>query len=221
MISLLFFLVAGMPKGMLIEIDGTPIDKQIVGMNEAARTLEGELAATPGAAQAAAALRADAARKQATLDGVQPGQQDQKVEGMQENNIITEFCKEFEKPDPKAGKRYAAVHAFCKRSAEDRGRALGDAVVHNIPRAMFVFLPLLALFMKLLYWRPKRYYVEHLLFLVHNHAFVFLALTILVLRSSSSRWSASISDCWRRSSGSTSSGTSSAPCGCITASRAS
>ena len=32
--------------------------------------------------------------------------------------------------------------------------------------------------MKLLYWRPKRYYVEHLLFLVHNHAFVFLALAI-------------------------------------------
>ena len=31
---------------------------------------------------------------------------------------------------------------------------------------MFVFLPLLALSMKPLYWRPKRYYVEHLLFLV-------------------------------------------------------
>ena len=44
---------------------------------------------------------------------------------------------------------------------------------------MFVFLPLLALVMKLLYWRPKRYYVEHLLFLVHNHAFVFLALAML------------------------------------------
>ncbi len=46
---------------------------------------------------------------------------------------------------------------------------------------MFVFLPLLALVMKLMYWRPRRYYVEHLLFLVHNHAFVFLALTIVGL----------------------------------------
>jgi hypothetical protein len=35
--------------------------------------------------------------------------------------------------------------------------------------------------MKLLYWRPKRYYVEHLLFLIHNHAFVFLAVTLLIL----------------------------------------
>jgi hypothetical protein len=33
--------------------------------------------------------------------------------------------------------------------------------------------------MRLLYWRPKRFYVEHLLFLVHNHAFVFLAFAIL------------------------------------------
>ena len=38
---------------------------------------------------------------------------------------------------------------------------------------------LLAAVMKLLYWRPKRFYVEHLLFLVHNHAFVFLAFAIL------------------------------------------
>ena len=62
-----------------------------------------------------------------------------------------------------------------------RGEDLSNAIVHNLPRAMFVFLPLLALFMKLLYWRPKRYYVEHLLLLVHNHAFIFLAMTILVL----------------------------------------
>jgi hypothetical protein len=46
---------------------------------------------------------------------------------------------------------------------------------------MFVFLPLLALVMKPLYWRPKRYYVEHLLFQIHNHAFVFLVLATIAL----------------------------------------
>ena len=74
------------------------------------------------------------------------------------------------------------------------GKALLEAIVHNIPRAMFVFLPLLALVMKLMYWRPKRYYVEHLLFLVHNHAFVFLALTIVGC-SGIFPSSATISDC--------------------------
>jgi hypothetical protein len=69
----------------------------------------------------------------------------------------------------------------CAKMQRDSGHALGQAFVHNIPRAMFIFLPLLAAFMKLLYWRPRRYYVEHLLFLVHNHAFVFLVLSLLLL----------------------------------------
>jgi len=175
-ISLLFFLIAGLPEQISIDVDGTPADN-VKTMNEAAKALEGELANVPGAAQAAAAIRAETAQEQAAMDGdieVAPA-------GMQDDNVVTEICKGFDKPDSTANKNYARLHEFCKRTAEDRGRALGEAVVHNIPRAMFVFLPLLALVMKLMYWRPKRYYVEHLLFLVHNHAFVFLALTIVGL----------------------------------------
>ena len=78
-------------------------------------------------------------------------------------------------------RNYAKLRERCAKIAEDGGAELGKSVVHNMPRAMFVFLPLLALVMKLLYWRPKRYYVEHLLFLIHNHAFVFLLLTMLAL----------------------------------------
>jgi len=53
---------------------------------------------------------------------------------------------------------------------------LDEAVTHNLERAMFVFLPLLALVMKLLYVKPPRHYVEHLLFFLHSHAFVFAML---------------------------------------------
>jgi hypothetical protein len=94
---------------------------------------------------------------------------------------MTEFCNEFKNPDPTANQNYAKLHSACAKISEDGGRELAKTVAHNIPRAMFVFLPLLALAMKPLYWRPKRYYVEHLLFLVHNHAFVFLVLSILGL----------------------------------------
>jgi hypothetical protein len=71
---------------------------------------------------------------------------------------------------------------ICRKIEEDRGRSLQEAFLHNVPRAMFVFLPLLAAIMTLLYWRPRHYYVEHLLLFVHNHAFVFLlgALALLV-----------------------------------------
>jgi hypothetical protein len=42
---------------------------------------------------------------------------------------------------------------------------------------MFVFLPLLAAFMKLLYRRPNRSYLTQLMLLVHYHAFVFLVMS--------------------------------------------
>jgi hypothetical protein len=69
----------------------------------------------------------------------------------------------------------------CRDFVEDRGRTVSEAFMHNLPRAMFIFLPALALVMKAMYWRPRRYYVEHLLFFVHTHAFVFLAFGLLAL----------------------------------------
>lgn len=68
--------------------------------------------------------------------------------------------------------------AGCQKTLADK-EALGRAFLHNVPRAMFFLLPLIAAFMLLLYWRPRRYYVEHLLFFIHNHAMVFLLGTLL------------------------------------------
>jgi uncharacterized protein DUF3667 len=70
------------------------------------------------------------------------------------------------------------VKRSCERAVEDNGRSLRESILHNLPRAMFVFLPLLAASMLLMYWWPRHYYVEHLLLLVHNHAFVFLGLML-------------------------------------------
>jgi len=78
----------------------------------------------------------------------------------------------------------AALIDACRRNLEDRGRTLWRSVAANIPRMMFVFLPLMALFLKALYWRPRRYYVEHLVFFLHTHAAVFLvSIAALGLRS--------------------------------------
>ncbi len=56
-----------------------------------------------------------------------------------------------------------------------------NELLGNLPKMMFLFLPLLALVMKFLYPWSKRYYVEHLLFFVHFHSYFFLALTITIL----------------------------------------
>lgn len=71
--------------------------------------------------------------------------------------------------------------AACRNIAADNGRMFGESMVHNLGRAMFVFLPLMAALMKLLYWRPRRFYLEHLVLLLHNHACVFLLLSIFLL----------------------------------------
>lgn len=69
----------------------------------------------------------------------------------------------------------------CHAMAQDGGRGLREVFLHNAPRALFLFLPVVAMVMMTMYWRPRRYYVEHLLFFIHNHAFAFLLLTLLTL----------------------------------------
>jgi hypothetical protein len=84
------------------------------------------------------------------------------------------------------GKKFVTpfLQKGCRQSLLDNGHTVTEAILHNIPRAMFIFVPALAVVMKLMYWRPRRYYVEHLLFFVHNHAFVFalFGLYTLLLR---------------------------------------
>jgi len=70
---------------------------------------------------------------------------------------------------------------ICERVMADDGRALANELLDNIPAALIVLLPLIAMVLKVLYPLSRRYYVEHLLFFVHFHAFIFLILTIEIL----------------------------------------
>jgi hypothetical protein len=126
-----------------------------------------ELAVSDAIAKSAGTTAVDAAED----DGVSTI----KVQG------LSDFCREFlDQPESDNAARNN-LRANCRKIAEGDGRELGRNFLLNLPRAMFVFLPVLAFVMWLLYWKPKRYYVEHLLFLVHNHAFVFLGFSILLL----------------------------------------
>jgi hypothetical protein len=73
------------------------------------------------------------------------------------------------------------LRLMCDRIVADDGRAFLNELLDNVPAALFVLLPLMALVLKVLYPLSKRFYVEHLLFVVHYHAFVFLILTLQVL----------------------------------------
>ena len=193
-ISVAFFLTVHLPDGAVIQLDDEPSADNVEQMNSLAEVLEqGVGTRNQQLKNAAATIREEAAKEKAKIDAQKLNEKstdssdedadeksaDKPFDGLAKQNAMTEFCDSFKKPDPTANKNYAKLHSACEKISDDGGRELAKTVVHNLPRAMFVFLPLLALCMKLMYWRPKRYYVEHLLFLIHNHAFVFLVLTIL------------------------------------------
>lgn len=53
--------------------------------------------------------------------------------------------------------------------------------VANVPNGMFVLLPIFAALLKVIYWRSGRYYIEHLVFALHTHAFAYTVIALDVL----------------------------------------
>jgi hypothetical protein len=75
----------------------------------------------------------------------------------------------------------------CRKIMSDTP-AFGRTLFENIPKMMFVFLPLIAAVIYLLYLGSGRYYVEHLLFVVHYHAFFFLGGLVILLVERLATW---------------------------------
>jgi hypothetical protein len=74
----------------------------------------------------------------------------------------------------------------CNEIARDNGSNLLHVAVAAMPKAMFIFLPLVAFLHMLMYWRPRYRYAEHLLFFLHVHAFFFSVMTVVVLAGDAS-----------------------------------
>lgn len=76
------------------------------------------------------------------------------------------------------------VKEICERNNARGIDNFQGAIIDKIPIALIVLLPLMAIVLKVLYPLSRRYFVEHLLFFVHFHAFFFLILTLQVLFTS-------------------------------------
>jgi hypothetical protein len=75
------------------------------------------------------------------------------------------------------------LEGICERISADGAKTFTRLLIDNIPVALIVLLPFMALVLKGLYPLSRRYFVEHLLFFVHFHAFFFLILTLQILFS--------------------------------------
>ena len=57
-------------------------------------------------------------------------------------------------------------------------RDIWDAIEHRIPTLLFLGVPLFALLLKIFYLGSGRYYVEHLIFSLHLHTWLFLVIMV-------------------------------------------
>jgi hypothetical protein len=62
----------------------------------------------------------------------------------------------------------------------DRGDLFLKAVIQNLAPMVLCCIPLFAFVLKILYIFKRRYYIEHLVFALHTHAFVFLSTVIII-----------------------------------------
>lgn len=71
------------------------------------------------------------------------------------------------------------AQAICRNVVRDNGAGLRETALETLPKAMFIFLPLIAFLHRQLYWRPRYAYAEHVVFFLHLHAFYFTAGAII------------------------------------------
>lgn len=74
------------------------------------------------------------------------------------------------------------------RQIEQNPDIIKDKVFDVLPAAMFVLLPLVALLFKFWYLFARKYYIEHLIFALHNHSFLFVVLLISLLAGALAEW---------------------------------
>jgi hypothetical protein len=59
--------------------------------------------------------------------------------------------------------------------------ATGDKFKHNIPKMMFLLLPLFALYLKIMYDKKRWYYTDHAIFSIHIHSFAFVLFLVTLI----------------------------------------
>lgn len=77
-------------------------------------------------------------------------------------------------------------HYFIKRTIElnsypNPAEKFIEDMLHNVPKMMFLLLPLFALILKLVYINKGKYYYEHLIYSFHLHSAIFLSVLFTML----------------------------------------
>ncbi len=66
-------------------------------------------------------------------------------------------------------------------SIAEMNQMFQEKLMHNIPKMFFILLPFFALILKLVNYRKKILYIDHLVFSIHFHSLVFITIGLLML----------------------------------------
>jgi hypothetical protein len=91
------------------------------------------------------------------------------------------MCQKLEYEGPLQQQLTPRLLAGCTKALTEGGAMLGAAFLRNLPKAMFVLLPLFAVVMLPFYLWPRRLYAEHLVYLLGNHTAIFLVSILMQL----------------------------------------
>lgn len=123
----------------------------------------------------------DKGHGESKVEATPPGKSDGKGDGKGEDDVS-------DLPKINLGWRPLEQHAerqikmLQKLDPQEATRRLKDVFLSQVSKALFFVLPLFAMLLKLLYLRSRRFYIEHLTFALHLHAFLFFLLLLCLLQ---------------------------------------
>jgi hypothetical protein len=68
-----------------------------------------------------------------------------------------------------------------KKQGKNAKEILSEGLKHNAPKMMFLLLPMFAFILKLAFWKNHKFYVEHIIYTIHLHCYLFLFLTFIMI----------------------------------------
>jgi len=77
--------------------------------------------------------------------------------------------------------RYFYKKAYVWQGKKDADEIFLESFMHNVPKMMFILLPVSALLLALAFWRNHKFYVEHLIYTIHVHCNLFLIFTVQII----------------------------------------
>ena len=81
--------------------------------------------------------------------------------------------------DYKMGKKM--IHLYKKNTPEQVGEKFAYAYMNNIPKVIFIYMPLFAFWLWLVHGKKRWYFFDHGIFTLHYFAFLLLTVTFMIL----------------------------------------